>query len=159
WVVASETCALDLVGAELERELRPGELILVDDSGCESVQAVPAARGALCLFEFFYLARPDSRLGGVEVHAARVRMGEQLAAEARVDAVRVLRIPDWGTPAAIGFSRATGIPFSEGLVKNRYVGRTFIQPDQALRQQGIRLKYNPLADVAGRRVVVVDDSI
>src|SRR5262249_3925762 len=131
WVVASETCALDLVGAELERELRPGELVLVDERGCESVQAVPPARGALCLFEFFYLARPDSRLGGVEVHAARVRMGERLADEAPVDADLVLPIPDSGTPAAIGFSRATGIPFSEGLVKNRYVGRTFIQPDQA----------------------------
>jgi amidophosphoribosyltransferase len=159
WVVASETCALDLVGADFERQLRPGELVLVDEDGCRSIQALPAARGALCLFEFFYLARPDSRLDGVEVHAARVRMGERLAAEAPVDADLVLPIPDSGTPAAIGFSRATGIPFSEGLVKNRYVGRTFIQPDQALRQQGIRLKYNPLADVSGRRVVAVDDSI
>src|SRR5207248_8554106 len=110
-------------------------------------------------FEFFYLARPDSRLEGVEVHGARVRMGEQLAAESPVEADLVLPIPDSGTPAAIGFSRATGIPFSEGLIKNRYVGRTFIQPDQALREQGIRLKFNPLDEVAGRRLVVVDDSI
>jgi amidophosphoribosyltransferase len=160
WVVASETCALDLVGAELERELEPGELVLVDDAGPRSRRAVtPAASGALCIFEFFYLARPDTRLAGVEVHGARVRMGERLAQEAPVDADLVLPIPDSGTPAAIGFSRASSIPFSEGLIKNRYVGRTFIQPDQGLREQGIRLKFNPLAEVAGRRVVVVDDSI
>jgi amidophosphoribosyltransferase len=158
-VVASETCALDLVGAELEREVAPGELLVVDESGVESRQAVEPQAGALCIFEFFYLARPDTRLEGVEVHAARVRMGERLAAEAPVEADLVLPIPDSGTPAAIGFSRATGIPFSEGLIKNRYVGRTFIQPDQALREQGIRLKFNPLAEVAGKRVVVVDDSI
>jgi amidophosphoribosyltransferase len=158
-VVASETCALDLVGAKLEREVAPGELLVVDESAVESRQAVEPQAGALCIFEFFYLARPDTRLEGVEVHAARVRMGERLAAEASVEADLVLPIPDSGTPAAIGFSRATGIPFSEGLIKNRYVGRTFIQPDQALRQQGIRLKFNPLAEVAGKRVVVVDDSI
>jgi amidophosphoribosyltransferase len=159
WVVASETCALDLVGAELERELEPGELAIIDEDGCRTRRALEPTSGAMCLFEFFYLARPDSRLAGVEVHAARVRMGERLAAEAPVEADLVMSIPDSGTPAAIGFSRATGIPFSEGLVKNRYVGRTFIQPDQALREQGIRLKYNPLADIAGRRLVVVDDSI
>jgi amidophosphoribosyltransferase len=159
WVTASETCALDLVGAEFERELARGELVVVDEDGVESRQAVPPAEGALCIFEFFYLARPDSRLEGVEVHTARVRMGERLAAEAPVEADLVLPIPDSGTPAAIGFARAIGIPFSEGLIKNRYVGRTFIQPDQELRQQGIRLKFNPLAEVAGKRVVVVDDSI
>jgi amidophosphoribosyltransferase len=160
WVVASETCALDLVGAELEREVRPGELVVIDDDGMRARQAVPQdGAGALCIFEFFYLARPDSRLSGVEVHGARVRMGEHLAAEAPVDADLVLPIPDSGTPAAIGFSRALNIPFSEGLIKNRYVGRTFIQPDQGLREQGIRLKFNPLAEVKGKRVVVVDDSI
>jgi amidophosphoribosyltransferase len=158
-VVASETCALDLVGAEFEREVGHGELLIVDQDGIESRQAVEPEPGALCIFEFFYLARPDTRLEGVEVHAARVRMGERLAEEAPVEADLVLPIPDSGTPAAIGFSRATGIPFSEGLIKNRYVGRTFIQPDQELRQQGIRLKFNPLAEVAGKRVVVVDDSI
>ena len=119
----------------------------------------PAERGALCIFEFFYLARPDTRLAGVEVHGARVRMGERLAEESPVEADLVLPIPDSGTPAAIGFSRATGIPFSEGLIKNRYVGRTFIQPDQALRDLGVRMKFNPLAEVAGKRLVVVDDSI
>src|SRR6185369_4496727 len=160
WMLASETCALDLVGAELERELAPGELVLIDDEGVRTLQAVePAEHGALCIFEFFYLARPDTRLDGVEVHGARLRMGERLAAEAPVEADLVLPIPDSGTPAAIGFSRATGIPFSEGLIKNRYVGRTFIQPDQGLREQGVKLKFNPLAEVAGKRVVVVDDSI
>jgi amidophosphoribosyltransferase len=159
-VLASESCALDLVGAELEREIRPGELVLADGGGVRVVQAVPAASdSALCIFEFFYLARPDTRLAGVEVHGARVRMGERLAAEAPAEADLVLPIPDSGTPAAIGFARATGIPFSEGLIKNRYVGRTFIQPDQAMREQGIKMKFNPLAEVSGKRVVVVDDSI
>jgi amidophosphoribosyltransferase len=159
-VVASETCALDLVGAEFERDVARGEVVVVDETGCRSLQAVAApVDGALCIFEFFYLARPDTRLDGIEVHAARVRMGERLAAEAPVDADLVLPIPDSGTPAAIGFSRASGIPFSEGLIKNRYVGRTFIQPDQGLRQQGIKLKFNPLAEVAGKRLVVIDDSI
>jgi amidophosphoribosyltransferase len=159
WVVASETCALDLVGAKLEREVRPGELMIIDER-VEARQVVPEdAGGALCIFEFFYLARPDSRLAGVEMHGARVRMGERLAREAPVEADLVLPIPDSGTPAAIGFSRALGIPFSEGLIKNRYVGRTFIQPDQGLREQGIKLKFNPLAEVAGKRIVAVDDSI
>ena len=159
WVVASETCALDLLGAELEREVGRGELVVIGTEGLHSIQAVEPAEGALCIFEFFYLARPDTRLEGVEVHAARVRMGERLAREAPAEADLVLPIPDSGTPAAIGFSRAAGIPFSEGLIKNRYVGRTFIQPDQGLRQQGIKLKFNPLAEVAGQRLVVVDDSI
>jgi amidophosphoribosyltransferase len=159
-VIASETCALDLVGATFEREVRPGELVIADEDGLHSVTALePAEHGALCIFEFFYLARPDTRLSGVEVHGARVRMGERLAQEAPVEADLVLPIPDSGTPAAIGFARATGIPFSEGLIKNRYVGRTFIQPEQGMREQGIRMKFNPLAEVSGQRVVVVDDSI
>jgi amidophosphoribosyltransferase len=160
WVVASESCALDLVGAEYVREVERGEAVLVDDDGLRSVQAVePAAAGSLCIFEFFYLARPDTRLAGIEVHGARVRMGVRLAEEAPADVDLVLPIPDSGTPAAIGFSRALGVPFSEGLIKNRYIGRTFIQPDQALRALGVRLKFNPLAEVAGKRVAVVDDSI
>jgi amidophosphoribosyltransferase len=160
WVVASETCSLDLVGAAVEREVQPGELVVVDGDGCRVTQAAPQANGGdLCIFELFYLARPDSRIAGVEVHNARVRMGERLAEEAPVDVDLVMPIPDSGTPAAIGFSRALRIPFSEGLIKNRYVGRTFIQPDQGLRDQGIKLKFNPLAEVRGRRVVVVDDSI
>jgi amidophosphoribosyltransferase len=160
WVVASETCALDLVGAEFVREIGRGEIVIVDENGVHATQAVePVDGGALCIFEFFYLARPDTRLEGVEIHGARVRMGERLAEEAPVEADLVLPIPDSGTPAAIGFARALEIPFSEGLIKNRYVGRTFIEPDQELRQQGIRLKFNPLAEVAGKRVVAVDDSI
>jgi len=160
WVVASETCALDLVGGVYEREVAPGELVVVDENGLRSLQAVePPAHGALCIFEFFYLARPDTRLEGVEVHAARVRMGERLAAEAPVEADLVLPIPESGIPAAVGFSRASGIPFSEGLIKNRYVARTFIQPDQELRRLGARLKYHPVGEVAGKRVVAVDDSI
>jgi amidophosphoribosyltransferase len=160
WVVASETCALDLVGAEFVREVDRGEAVFIDEQGLRSVQALePAAGGALCIFEFFYLARPDTRLSGVEVHGARVRMGERLAKEAPAEADLVLPIPDSGTPAAIGFSRALGIPFSEGLIKNRYIARTFIQPDQELRRQGVRLKFNPLGEVAGKRLVVVDDSI
>jgi amidophosphoribosyltransferase len=160
WVVASETCALDLVGADHEREIERGELVVLDAAGVHAQPTVPREPGgSFCIFELFYLARPDSRVEGVEVHGARVRMGERLAQEAPVEADLVLSIPDSGTPAAIGFARASGIPFSEGMVKNRYVGRTFIQPDQGLREQGIRLKFNPLEEVAGKRVVIVDDSI
>jgi amidophosphoribosyltransferase len=160
WLLASETCAFDLLGAEPVRELSPGELVVVDREGARSVQAVePKNGGALCIFEFIYFARPDSKLRGIELHGARVRMGERLASEAPADADLVMAVPDSGTPAAIGFARASGIPFAEGLIKNRYVGRTFIQPDQALREHGIKSKFNPLAEVAGQRVVVVDDSI
>ena len=160
WILASESCAFDLIGAELVAELAPGELVIVDEDGCRTHQAVERkGGGALCIFEFIYFARPDSRLRGVELHGSRVRMGERLAEEAPVEADLVMPIPDSGTPAAIGFARASGIPFAEGLIKNRYVGRTFIQPDQALRDQGVRSKFNPLGEVAGKRVVVVDDSI
>jgi amidophosphoribosyltransferase len=160
WVIASETCALDLLGAELEREVGAGELVVCDTEGLHAAQAVPeASGGALCIFEFIYFGRPDSKVRGVELHGARVRMGERLAEEAPAAADIVVPIPDSGTPAAIGFARASGIPFNEGLIKNRYVGRTFIEPDQALREHGIKTKFNPLAEVAGKRVVVVDDSI
>jgi amidophosphoribosyltransferase len=160
WILASESCAFDLIGAELVAELAPGELVVVDESGCRTLQAVERkGGGALCIFEFIYFARPDSRLRGIELHGARVRMGQRLAEEAPADADLVMPIPDSGTPAAIGYARASGIPFAEGLIKNRYVGRTFIQPDQALRAQGVKAKFNPLAEVGGKRVVVVDDSI
>jgi amidophosphoribosyltransferase len=160
WFFASESCALDLVGAELVREVEPGELVIADENGLEAIQVLDTReRRALCIWEYFYLARPDSELEGVEVHGARVRMGERLAQEAPADADLVLPIPDSGIPAAIGFARALGIPFSEGLIKNRYVQRTFIQPGQELRRQGIRMKYHPVAEVAGKRVVAVDDSI
>ena len=159
WVVASETCALDLIGADVVRDVRPGEVVWVDGNGLHAAQALPAGRNALCIFEHVYLARPDSRLAGVEVHGARVRMGERLAREAPAEADLVIGVPDSGTPAAIGFSKASGIPFNEALIKNRYVARTFIQPDQAMREQGIRMKFNPLDEVKGRRIVIVDDTI
>ncbi len=159
-VLASETCALDLLGAEAVREVEPGELVVADGDGLRTVPALePSRRSSLCIFEFIYFARPDTKLRGVELHGARIRMGERLAAEAPAGADLVIPIPDSGTPAAIGFARASGIPFGEGLIKNRYVGRTFIEPDQALRERGIKTKFNPLADVAGKRVVLVDDSI
>ena len=132
YLLASEDCAFDLLGAEPVRELQPGELVVVDAGGVHAERAVePRDGGALCIFEFIYFARPDSTLRGVELHGARVRMGERLAAESPAEADLVMAIPDSGTPAAIGFARASGIPFQEGLIKNRYVGRTFIQPDQA----------------------------
>jgi amidophosphoribosyltransferase len=159
WVVASETCALDLIAAEFVRDLRPGELVIVDEEGLHSTQALPEGAGAACIFEHVYFARPDSTLGGVEVYGVRVRMGERLATEAPVAADLVMPIPDSGTPAAVGFSKASGIPFEEGLIKNRYVGRTFIEPDEELRRQGIKLKFNPLAAIVGKRIVIVDDSI
>ena len=159
-VLASETSALDLLGADFVREIEPGELVVVDEQGMRAIKATEEeSAGALCIFEFIYFARPDSTMRGVELHGARIRMGERLAAEAPAEADLVMGIPDSGTPAAIGFARASGIPFSEGLIKNRYVGRTFIQPDQALREHGIKTKFNPLAEMAGKRVVVVDDSI
>ena len=159
WVIASESCAFDLIGATWEREVRPGEVVWVEGNDLRSAQALPEGRGALCIFEHVYFARPDSRLAGTEVHGSRVRMGERLAQEAPAVADLVMPIPDSGTPAAIGFAKASGIPYEEGLIKNRYVGRTFIQPDQALREQGIRMKFNPLDEIAGRRIVIVDDSI
>ena len=161
-VVASETPALDIIGARLVREIGPGELVICDASGRRVEQAVPVARAreTMCVFEHIYFARPDALMDGEALHASRERMGEQLAAESPVEADCVIPVPDSGTPAALGFSRASSIPFADGLIKNRYVGRTFIQPDQALRDHGVRLKFNPLAhQIAGKRLVIVDDSI
>ena len=159
WVVASETAALDIVGAAFIREVEPGELISIDASGLSSTRfAEPAPKG--CLFEYVYLARPDTVIAGRRVHAARVEIGRTLAMEAPVDADLVIPTPESGTPSAIGYAEASGIPFGQGLVKNSYVGRTFIQPSQTIRQLGIRLKLNPIRDVIeGKRLVVVDDSI
>jgi amidophosphoribosyltransferase len=159
WMLASETCALDLVGAREQRELEPGELVFVERGGCRFARAAPAKERALCVFEYFYFARPDSRLEGVEVYAARVRMGELLAAEAPADADAVVAVPDSGVAAAAGFAAASGIPLCQGLIRNRYGGRSFIQPSDLLRERTLRIKLNPVAAVAGRRVVVVDDSI
>jgi amidophosphoribosyltransferase len=159
WVVASETAALDIVGAALEREVEPGELIAIDEKGVRSRRFAEAQpRG--CLFEYVYLARPDTSISGRSVQATRVEVGRRLAAEHPVDADLVIPVPESGTPAAIGYAQGSGIPYGQGLVKNSYVGRTFIQPSQTIRQRGIRLKLNPLRDViAGKRIVVVDDSI
>lgn len=161
WVVASETAALDIVGATYVRDVEPGELVSIDGGGVRSRRfAEPTPHG--CLFEYVYLARPDTAIAGRSVHAARVEVGRTLAREAPVasGADLVIPVPESGGPAAIGYAEASGIPYGEGLVKNRYVGRTFIQPTQSIRQLGIRLKLNPLRDVLrGRRLVVVDDSI
>ncbi len=159
WVVASETAALDIVGASFVREVEPGELISLDERGVRSRRFAVAAP-KVCLFEYVYLARPDTTIGGRGLHATRVEIGRKLAGECPATADLVIPVPESGTPAAIGYAEASGIPYGQGLVKNSYVGRTFIQPSQTIRQLGIRLKLNPLRDViAGRRIVVVDDSI
>jgi amidophosphoribosyltransferase len=162
WVLASETPALDIVGAVFVRELEPGELVVVDGDGVRSVRLFPEAAidPHLCIFEFVYFARPDSRLYGREVHGARRRMGELLATQAPVDADLVMGVPESGVPAAEGYARQSGIPHGQGLVKNRYIGRTFITPGQSARAEGVRRKLNPLREnIEGKRIVVVDDSI
>ena len=160
WVLASETAALDIVGAEFVREVEPGEMVVIDAVGLRSFRPFEGAEPALCIFEFVYFARPDSNLYGQNVHGARLRMGTTLAREAPVYADVVVPVPESGIPAAQGFSAESGIPYVDGLVKNRYVGRTFIQPSQMLRDRGIRMKLNPIpATLDGRRVVLVDDSI
>ncbi len=159
WVVASETAALDIVGAEVVREIEPGELLTIDERGVRSRRFAPA-RNKGCLFEYVYLARPDTTIAGRNVNSTRVEVGRRLAGQHPVEADLVIPVPESGTPAAVGYAEASGIPFAQGLVKNSYVGRTFIQPSQTLRQLGIRLKLNPLREVIeGRRLVVVDDSI
>ncbi|PZS29914.1 MAG: amidophosphoribosyltransferase, partial [Pseudonocardiales bacterium] len=159
WVVASETAALDIIGASVVREIEPGELIAVDEHGLRASRFAPAAPKG-CLFEYVYLARPDTTIAGRSVHATRVEVGRTLAREAPAEADLVIPVPESGTPAAVGYAEASGIPYGLGLVKNTYVGRTFIQPSQTIRQLGIRLKLNPLRDVIrGKRLVVVDDSI
>jgi amidophosphoribosyltransferase len=159
WVVASETAALDIVGASFIREVEPGELIAVDEHGLRSHRFVDAEPKG-CLFEYVYLARPDTSIAGRNVHETRVEVGRRLAREQPADADLVIPVPESGTPAAVGYAEASGIPYGIGLVKNSYVGRTFIQPSQTIRQLGIRLKLNPLRSVIeGKRLVVVDDTI
>ena len=159
WVVASESAALDIVGASFVREVEPGELIVIDENGLRSMNFAKPKRAG-CVFEYVYLARPDTTINGRVVYDARVEMGKALAREYPVEADLVIPTPDSGTPAAIGYSQESGIPFGHGLVKNAYVGRTFIQPSQTIRQLGIRLKLNPLKEVIkGKRIIVVDDSI
>jgi amidophosphoribosyltransferase len=159
WVIASETCALDHIGAQFVREVEPGEIVTIDASGVRSTR-VESTRKALCIFEYIYFARPDSLLNGKLIYSTREKMGAILSREHPVDADIVMGIPDSATAAGIGYARASGIPYHEGLLKNRYVGRTFIEPDQRLRELGVRLKFNPLTEkISGKRLVVVDDSI
>ena len=158
--IASETCGLDIVGATFVRDIEPGEVVRIDDRGVRSARFAPIRRRALCVFEFVYLARADSQLSGRTVHVARREMGRRLATEAPADADMVIPVPDTGHSAAQGYSETSGIPYGEGLMKNRYVGRTFIQPSQSLRDRGVKLKLNPIRDaVRGKRLVVVEDSI
>lgn len=159
YVLASESCALDIIGATLIREIEPGELVSIDGRGVRTRRFAPA-KPSLCIFEFVYFARPDSKLFGKSVYKTRYQMGRRLALEAPVDADLVMGVPETASAAAAGYAAASGIPYGEGMVKNRYVGRTFIQPTQIIRQQGIRAKLNPLTEVIeGKRLIVVDDSI
>jgi amidophosphoribosyltransferase len=159
YAVSSETCGLDIIGARFLREVEPGEVVVIDDGGLASY-GVESPKRSLCVFEYVYFARPDSRFDGKEVAGARQKMGELLAEEAPAKADVVIPVPDSGISAAVGYSKGSGIPYAEGLIKNRYVGRTFIQPTDGMRQLGLRLKLNPLPSVIkGRRVVVIDDSI
>ncbi len=160
YAVASETCGLDIIGAEYLRDVEPGELVWITEAGMASFHWSPKPARKLCIFEMIYFARPDSLMHHETLYSYRLRLGRQMAKEIPTEADIVIAVPDSGVPAAIGFSRESGIPYGEGLIKNRYVGRTFIQPTQHMRESGIRMKLNPLKDVLiGKRVVLVDDSI
>jgi amidophosphoribosyltransferase len=160
YVLASETCGLDIIGAEFLRDVEPGELVWITEQGMASFHWSQQQKRKLCIFEMIYFARPDSQMEGESLYSYRLRIGRLLAAESPTDADIVIGVPDSGIPAAIGFSQASGIPYAEGLIKNRYVGRTFIQPTQTMRESGIRMKLNPLRDVLdGKRVIIIDDSI
>jgi amidophosphoribosyltransferase len=160
YALASETCGLDIIGAEYLRDVQPGELVWITEEGIASFHWATHRQPKLCIFEMIYFARPDSIMHEESLYSYRIRIGHRLAMESPVDADLVIAVPDSGIPAAIGFSQASGIPYAEGLIKNRYVGRTFIQPTQSMRESGIRMKLNPLKDVLnGKRVIIVDDSI
>ncbi|MDX2217371.1 MAG: amidophosphoribosyltransferase [Oculatellaceae cyanobacterium bins.114] len=160
YVVASETCGLDIIGANYLRDVEPGELVWITEEGMASFHWAPQVKRKLCIFEMIYFARPDSVMNEESLYSYRMRIGRQLAIEAPADVDLVLGVPDSGIPAAIGFSQQSGIPYAEGLIKNRYVGRTFIQPTQSMRESGIRMKLNPLKDVLnGKRILIVDDSL
>jgi len=160
YILASETCALDAVGARFIRDVNPGEIVLIGDDGLVSIQTPVPDKTRLCIFEFVYIARPDSFIDGVSVHRARIEAGKRLAIEHPVDADLVIGVPDGGVNAALGYSMQSGIPYGQGLLKNRYIGRTFIQPEQHQRELGVRIKFNAMKSVVeGKRVVMVDDSI
>lgn len=160
YVLSSESCALDAIGAELVRDIEPGEIIIIDDNGIKSYKYSENTQCQTCAFEYIYFARPDSSIDGVDVHESRVRAGEQLYNEYKIEADVVVAVPDSGIPAAIGYSKASGIPYDTGFVKNRYVGRTFITPSQEIREKAVAVKLNPLrVNIKGKRVVLIDDSI
>ena len=160
YVLSSETCGLDIIGAKYLRDVEPGELVWITESGLASFHWAQKPDKKLCIFEMIYFARPDSIMHGENLYRYRLRLGEQLAEESFVEADMVMGVPDSGIPAAIGFSRASGVSYGEGLIKNRYVGRTFIQPTQGMRETGIKMKLNPMRDaIAGKRIIIVDDSI
>lgn len=160
WMLASESCAFAPIDGHPEHELLPGEMVIIDEQGMRFAQGSPAAKQAMCLFEFIYFARPDSTMYGASLYTARERMGENLAKEHPADADIVVPVPDSGIPAALGFSRESGIPYVEGMTKSRYIHRTFIQPDQTMRELGVRMKLSPLVEhIKGKRLVLVDDSI
>lgn len=160
WVVTSETCALATIGATFVREIHPGEIVRLDENGLTSWQGVqPSDQPSLCIFEYIYFARPDSLLEGRSVHRVRRGLGARLAQEHPIEADMIFGVPDSATAHAIGYANESGIPYGEGLIKNRYIGRTFIQPDDRLRRLGVALKFNPLSDLQGKRVIMVDDSI
>lgn len=160
YIMASETCAIDAVGAEFIRDIKPGEIVIVDKNGLTSIQTKPADKTSVCIFEYIYFARPDSQLNGINVYQARKNAGKMLAKESPVEADLVVGVPDSGLSAAMGYSEESGIPFDQGFIKNRYTGRTFIQPEQAKRDIGVRIKLNVLKSVVeGRRIVLVEDSI
>jgi amidophosphoribosyltransferase len=160
YIIASETCALDIIDAEFIREVDPGEIIVIDRDGLRSQMVLPVSRISMCVFELIYFSRPDSFLYNKNIFNIRHKMGQELAKEHPVEADLVIAVPDSGTPAAIGYSTESGIPYSEGLIKNRYIGRTFIQPTQEIREIGVKLKLNPLGEVIkGKKLIVVDDSI
>ncbi|QLY81746.1 amidophosphoribosyltransferase [Clostridium intestinale] len=160
YVLTSESCAFDTIGAEFIRDIEPGEIVIIDENGVKSISYSEKTGGHTCAFEYIYFARPDSVIDGINVHQSRVRAGEQLFRESPIDADVVIGVPDSGIPAAVGYSKASGIPFDMGFVKNRYVGRTFITPSQELRERAVSVKLNPLkCNVEGKRVVLIDDSI
>ncbi|MDD2585632.1 MAG: amidophosphoribosyltransferase [Syntrophomonadaceae bacterium] len=160
YVLASESAALDTIGAEFVRDVNPGEIVVINDDGLKSIQGTASPRSAHCIFEYVYFARPDSTIDAINVYRARREMGKQLARECNIEADLVISVPDSGTAAALGYAEEAGLPFEEGLMKNRYVGRTFIQPTQKMRELGVRLKLNAVSEVVGgKRIIMVDDSI
>jgi amidophosphoribosyltransferase len=160
WILASESCAFDIIGAEFVRDIEPGELVLIDDAGVHSHRHGLRSKPRFCIFEYIYFARPDSQVEGKSVYAARKNIGAELARESHVEADLVIPVPDSGVPAALGYAQESGIPFELGIIRNHYVGRTFIEPSDEIRHLGVKLKHNANADlIQGRRVILVDDSI